>query len=388
MAKAERRVLAHAGGRVAGGAVLAGLGALVLAAWPAAAETVRLAQATAAPPAAGAAAAKSKPKPAEGTADGGGLSRRVEQLEEQLVDMQVTIGTLESLARSSGGGGRGPVGGGGGSAADAARIEGMETQLRALSAEVQRLTNQVRQLGGAPGGGREMDRGDLGAGDQRFAADIETRRPAPRVNETITSGFGSTTVRGAEGDPIGTLLQNGGGASAGGSGAPAGAPGNAPAGAPAGVPAGAPAGGAGFAGRETEVAAIAPAGGSPKQDYETAYGHLLRQDYGAAEAAFEDFLQRYPADPLAGNAQYWLGETHFVRGSYKPAAAAFLKGYQNFAKGNKAPDSLLKLAMSLDRLGQKDAACSSFRELATKFPQAPAHVKGRAETEMKRLGCS
>ena len=329
------------------------------------AGALRLARA-AAPPSAGG-SAKAKPRAAESTQDAGGLSRRVEQLEEQLVDLQVTIGTLESIARSGGGGGagagRGGSGGGfSGSASDAARIEGMETQLRALSAEVQRLTNQVRQLGGSPGTGREMDRGDAGGGDHRFASDSDTSRPAPRINETITStGFGSTTVRGAEGDPIGSLLQ----------GAPS---------------AGAPA--AGYSGRETEVAALpAAGGGSPKQDYETAYGYLLKQDYGAAEAAFDDFLQRYPTDPLAGNAQYWLGETHFVRGSYKPAAAAFLKGYQNFAKGNKAPDSLLKLAMSLDRLGQKDAACSSFRELTVKFPSAPVHVKGRADTEMKRLGC-
>ena len=30
-----------------------------------------------------------------------GLQRRIEQLEEQLVDLQVTIGTLESLARGA-----------------------------------------------------------------------------------------------------------------------------------------------------------------------------------------------------------------------------------------------------------------------------------------------
>ena len=45
------------------------------------------------------------------------------------------------------------------------------------------------------------------------------------------------------------------------------------------------------------VAAIAPAGapaGNPKQLYETAYGYLMQRDYGAAQTAFEDFLNRYP----------------------------------------------------------------------------------------------
>ncbi|HRK19958.1 MAG TPA: tol-pal system protein YbgF, partial [Hyphomicrobiaceae bacterium] len=130
-----------------------------------------------------------------------------------------------------------------------------------------------------------------------------------------------------------------------------------------------------------------PSDASPKQAYETAYGHLLSQDYSSAEAAFEEFLKRFPNDPLAGNAQYWLGETFFVRGQFRPAAAAFLKGYQTYARSAKAPDSLLKLGLSLDRLGQKDAACASFGEIASKFPTAPGHIRQRADGERRRLGC-
>lgn len=127
---------------------------------------------------------------------------------------------------------------------------------------------------------------------------------------------------------------------------------------------------------------------NPKQLYETAYGYLLQRDYGAAEAAFDDFLRRNPNDPLAGNAQYWLGELLYVRGQYRAAANAFLKGYQSYAKSAKAPESLLKLAMSLQRLGQKEAACSSLGELATKFPNVAAHVKTTAQAERQRAGCS
>ncbi len=126
---------------------------------------------------------------------------------------------------------------------------------------------------------------------------------------------------------------------------------------------------------------------NPKQLYETAYGYLMQRDYGAAQSAFEQFLNRYPKDSLAGNAQYWLGEAHFVRGEYKAAAGAFLKGYQNYSGNARAADSLLKLAMSLDRLGQKDAACTSFSELNTRFPDAPDNVKSRAQTERQRIGC-
>ena len=126
---------------------------------------------------------------------------------------------------------------------------------------------------------------------------------------------------------------------------------------------------------------------SPKQLYETAYGYLLQRDYGAAEAAFDAFLKHHPNDPLAGNAQYWLGESLYVRGQYRAAAGAFLKGYQSYSRSAKAPESLLKLAMSLQRLGQKDAACSSYGELSAKFPNAPPHVKASAQLERQRAGC-
>lgn len=291
---------------------------------------------------------------AKARSDGGesALQRRVEQLEEQLVDMQVTIGTLESLARSGGGRAGAPAmaSGGGLGASDAARLEGMETQIRALTSEVQRLTDQVRQMSGSG------NRGDVGGLRPSYA-----ERAAPPTTTNIPSAFGSTTVtEGGGSDPIGSLID-----------------------------ARPSAGASQFGTAGDRVAALPPAesNANAKQDYETAYGHLLRQDYGAAEAAFEDFLKAYPNDQLAGNAQYWLGETHFVRGSYKSAASAFLKGYQTYAKSNKAPDSLLKLAMSLDRLGQKDAACSSFGELVTRFPDAPGHVKDKASAEQRRLKC-
>ncbi len=308
---------------------------------------------------AGATSSKARSKGAGEPAADGGMNKRVEQLEEQLVDMQVTVGTLESLSRGGGGGSSARNGGGSVGAGDAARVESLETQVRSLAAEVQRLNTEIKRLGGA-GAGSSAASTPARGGYADAAGTSGTYIPpsASGRNSEPAPSFGSTTVTPSApaGDPIGSLI--GGSAAAGG-------------------------GGGG-----TQMAAIPPAGGgNAKQDYEAAYGHLLRQDYGAAEAAFEEFLKTHPSDPLAGNAQYWLGETHFVRGAYKPAAAAFLKGYQNFSKSNKAPDSLLKLAMSLDRLGQKDAACSSFGELVGKFPDAPSHVKTRAASEQKRLGC-
>jgi tol-pal system protein YbgF len=253
-----------------------------------------------------------KDGPAEST-----LQRRVEQLEEQLVDLQVVIGTLESLAK----GGTAPSRDGAPalSASDAGRLDALETQIRALAAQLENLQDQVRGL--------------------------SERGPTPP-----RGGFGAVTIAPApQKDDLDRVFP-------------------APPGGPPPRASGEP---------EPQ----------PQQLYEKAYGYLLQKDYGTAEATFEDFLKRHPGHQLAGNAQYWLGETFYVRGQYRPAAAAFLKGYQDYARSQKAPECLLKLAMSLQRLGQKDAACSSHNEFAAKFPNPPAHIKGLAQTERQRSGC-
>lgn len=127
--------------------------------------------------------------------------------------------------------------------------------------------------------------------------------------------------------------------------------------------------------------------GGPRTSYDVAYAYILQRDYDAAEGAFADFLSRYEDNELAGNAQYWLGESYYARGRYRDAAAAFLKGYEGYKSSQKAPDSLLKLGMSLKELGQTKAACASFGELSTKFPNASRALRERAQAERRRAGC-
>jgi tol-pal system protein YbgF len=121
--------------------------------------------------------------------------------------------------------------------------------------------------------------------------------------------------------------------------------------------------------------------------YQQGYGALLQKDYAGAEGAFRGLVRAYPDDPLAGNAQYWIGETYYVRGQYKNAADAFLKGYKKYKSSEKAPDTLLRLGMALAELGQKDAACSALNELRTKYPEAPEHIREDASAQRKHFGC-
>jgi tol-pal system protein YbgF len=127
--------------------------------------------------------------------------------------------------------------------------------------------------------------------------------------------------------------------------------------------------------------------GTVKEQYNYAFSLLRQQEYTEAERALTAFIEVHPSDPLAGNANYWLAETYYVRGDFQKAAGYFAAGYKNFPDSNKASDNLLKLAMSLANLDQTDQACLTFKELAERYPDAPPSIKQRAAFESQRAGC-
>ena len=89
----------------------------------------------------------------------------------------------------------------------------------------------------------------------------------------------------------------------------------------------------------------------------------MRKDYTLAQETFRAFLRRYPSDRLAGDAQYYLGESLFQQQDYRGAADAFLAVSKNYDASTKAPDALLRLGQSLAALNEKELACSTFGEV-------------------------
>ncbi len=127
---------------------------------------------------------------------------------------------------------------------------------------------------------------------------------------------------------------------------------------------------------------------TPEQQYDLALGLMLqKQDFATAETALRRFIDDYPKNDLTGNAYYWLGETHYVRKNYQDAAFIFAEGFQKFPTGTKAPDSLLKLGMTLAQLDKVKEACTAFARLLSNFPQANARLKARVEREQDRSNC-
>ena len=106
-----------------------------------------------------------------------------------------------------------------------------------------------------------------------------------------------------------------------------------------------------------------------------------------AEIAFKEILQKYPKHNLAGNAQYWLGETYLKSGDLAKAKQAFKSGYEDYHSGNKAPDSLFKLGVTLERLNDNKSACIIYTSFAGEFPKANAELVKRVNAAKDKLKC-
>lgn len=256
----------------------------------------------------------------------------------------------------------------------AERIDQLEAQTRNLTGQIEENDHRLRQIedrltrfmedvdfrlrgleqaqaAGSPAPpGRE---GTTAASPTENRAEMAAAGSAEAIEETTNPGADSAAGRGAPPQSLGTL----------------------------------PLGSSGGSGGNTTTAALPSASSPPEELYEQGISFLRGGDYDAAGRAFQAFVSQHPDHPLAGNAQYWLAESHYVRRQYREAAEAFLDGFQKYPDSPKGSANLLKLGMTLGQMGQKEEACVTLREVSERFPDAPGALRERAEQERRTLDC-
>ncbi|HSE79848.1 MAG TPA: tol-pal system protein YbgF [Alphaproteobacteria bacterium] len=320
---------------------------------------------------------------AQTTPDVRALSDRIERLQRDVDVLQ------RSVARGGGGSAAAPLASGGGPPSQGyiaqtdQRFSDMDQQLRDITNRLEEMSFQVREMSA------RLDKlvGDVDfrlsqlerSGGAGGPAGAPPGRSGAAPGATSSAVAATTPSRAASPPPRGAQLEPGetqvvlvpGGPSAQGA-MPSGAQ----------PTAGAPAAGA-----------IRLPDGTPEAQYEYAYG-LVRKaqlesgDFASAEDALRQFLTAHSTHRLAGNAQYWLGETYFVRRDYQQSAAAFAEGFKRYPNSEKAPDNLLKLGMSLGNLKRAREACGTFGELERRYPQASVTIKQTMAREKQRLNCA
>jgi tol-pal system protein YbgF len=283
------------------------------------------------------------------------------------------------------------------------RIQQLEGQIRALNGQLEQMNFRVQQMSDrldklvadvdfrlrqVEGGNAPAMAGEQGANTQNQTAPAPPDQPPMEGNSYAGNGNQAATgaTSGGTGQPrtLGSLSQGQYDAQKQQLNQNADA-----------AAASAAAGQAGNAGTATENGdqtaptnqAYALPGANADEQYQYAFDLMRQTKYADAEKALSTFVDDYPDHPLAGNASYWLGETYYVRKDYNSAAQTFAQTFQKYPQSGKAPDSLLKLGMSLAALGETADACKAFHELTARYPKASDAVKDRAAKERAKNGC-
>ena len=115
----------------------------------------------------------------------------------------------------------------------------------------------------------------------------------------------------------------------------------------------------------------------PSAEENKAYNSIVdlirnQKKYDQAITQIYEFLDTYPEGDLTVNAYYWLGEVYLVKPQLEQAKQAFSIVATRFADHRKAADSMYKLGVTLDRLGEKEEAGQRMQTVVKNYPDSSA----------------
>ncbi len=121
-----------------------------------------------------------------------------------------------------------------------------------------------------------------------------------------------------------------------------------------------------------------------KDTFQAALGDYNAAKYAVASGEFQDVIQYYPLDNLAGEAQFYLGEIAYRKHDYDTAIKAYNDVLEGFPGNPKAPAAQLHKGMALLKMDKKDAAIHELRLLVQRHPRTPEAAQAR--TRLKEMG--
>lgn len=103
-----------------------------------------------------------------------------------------------------------------------------------------------------------------------------------------------------------------------------------------------------------------------------------------ASQEFNQFLQAYPNNDLAGNAQFYIGEIDYRQNNFQAAIQDYNKVLDQYPGGNKGAAAQLKKGFALLELGQKNEGVQELRSLIARYPKSPEALQARER--LNKLG--
>ncbi len=109
---------------------------------------------------------------------------------------------------------------------------------------------------------------------------------------------------------------------------------------------------------------------------------LAREQEGKGQKAvardlYEEYVNKYPADPNAAQAHFRLGELAFGERRYRDAIREYGRVAKDFPRSDKAPDALLRTAESMLEMDLKDDAVVVLSEIPKRYPASSAASRAK-----------
>lgn len=129
------------------------------------------------------------------------------------------------------------------------------------------------------------------------------------------------------------------------------------------------------------VAANDPGAGYANDERFRAFqqGKILfdQEKYPEAILAFSAFLERAADHPLAGSAQYYIGESYYLQGDFAVADQEFQRVVVRYPGSPRVSYALVRLAQSTNKLGKAEESRRYRAQVEGLYPKSPALLELR-----------
>ena len=115
----------------------------------------------------------------------------------------------------------------------------------------------------------------------------------------------------------------------------------------------------------------------PNQLFQLALDQLRRGSTGSARGAFRDLLTRYPQADVAGDAQFYIGESLRLEGNVAGADSAYMAVVARYPQSSRAPTALYKHAQTLEAAGNAAGARQALERIVKEYPRSDEAVLAR-----------
>ncbi len=106
-----------------------------------------------------------------------------------------------------------------------------------------------------------------------------------------------------------------------------------------------------------------------------------------ARAIFTEFIRVAPDDEKADDAQFFVGETFFSEGRFVEAVAAYRKVYDNYQRGDRFREAVLRIGLSYERTNDCDKAKKIYKFARDEFKKSSEGKKADEKYKALKKTC-